>query len=95
MGSNTLNVVTVNPADEAKLRAALAEHQRLAHANLYLTAEETNSKVPRRMARSTKKALAQFDKDGNGKLSAAEKAKARAVLASKGFDDGADRQPAD
>ena len=95
MGSNTLDVVTVNPEDEATLRAALKEHRTLANANFYLSSLDAEFKPKKSIARRGRKALERFDEDGDGKFSAAEKAAARAFLTSKGFDEGAARQPSD
>jgi len=95
MGSNTLDVVTVNPEDEPKLRAALKEHGTLSDANFYLSSLDTDFKPKKSVARRGREALERFDEDGNGKLSPAERAAARAFLASKGFDEGAARQPSD
>ena len=95
MGSITVDVVPTDPADRPALYAALKEHADLSAANFVLSTLDKSWKPGKGHTRRGRKVLAQFDENGNGEFEPAERAAARAFLASKGFDEGADRQPSD
>ncbi len=95
MGSITVDVVPTNPADRTALYAALKDHADLSAANFVLSTLDKSWKLGKGTTRRGRKVLSQFDENGNGKFELGERAAARAFLASKGFDEGADRQPSD
>jgi hypothetical protein len=96
MGSIILDVVVVKPEDEQALLDAIEEHELQSAMSFYVATDgkfcDGRCSPPKHMAQKAKKAVQeQFDKDGNGKLDASEKAAAREFLAAKGFDDPAKR----
>ena len=97
MGSIILDVIVVNPEDEKALLDAMDEHKRLSTVNFYLATDgkfcegRCAPSKPQR-ERAKKNAEERFDKNGDGKLDAAETAAAREFLTAQGFDDPAKRE---
>ncbi|MCB1020912.1 MAG: hypothetical protein KDC27_13350, partial [Acidobacteria bacterium] len=92
MGSIILDVVVVNPADEAKLLEAKDERDLLSMVSFYVATDgkfcDERCSPPKNLQKKAEKfAKERFDKNGDGKLDAAEKAVAREFLSERGFDD--------
>ena len=92
MGSIILDVIAADPADEQTLLDAIEEHSLWSAVNFHVATAgkfcEGRCSPPKHLVRRAGKVVEErFDKDGNGKLDAAEKAAARQLLAAKGFDD--------
>lgn len=99
MGSLILDAIAADPADEAKLLAALDEHRRWSAVNFLVATDGKffdGRAAPDRgsMREALKIVRERFGADGSGKLSEAGRRAARAELAARGFDDPTRRDDA-